>query len=284
MRKSFHCLLSIIFIPLLLTGKEKNHVLKGQLKVKGGESYPYQLVFSVAHAKMKGYSITKMPDGSETRTSIKGLINKERHLIIFAETKLLTAEQKDLTTCFVNAVLMYKLKGANYMVTGPFKGQDNEHNECGEGTVEFVQAAAEDDLFEADSLKELKPGKPAPEIASQEPTAGGDKITAGTDKAYQWQTDSCTIEIWDGGVIDGDVISVLVNGEKVLDNYTLRKDKKKLSFRLGKNANTISIIAEYEGINPPNTAQLLLYDGTVQYALTAFNKKGEKATVILKKK
>ena len=103
-------------------------------------------------------------------------------------------------------------------------------------------------------------------------------------KTLSWQTDSCTIEVWDGGVIDGDVISVLLNDKPVLTNYSLVKAKKQLRFPVTKTVNIVTIVAEDEGVNPPNTAEIILRDGDTIYKITAYNKKGAKAQIVLRRK
>ncbi len=281
----YYILFLVLLIPLSMQGRQKDYVLNGQLKVKDGDTYPYQLVFDVSHSVIKGYSITKMPDGSETKSTIKGLINKQQHVLIISETKLLSAPQKDVTICLVNAILTYKLHKNSCVISGKFAGQDSEKKYCGEGTVEFLQPLSESKLFDEDTAFETQTLKPEPSAEiKNEQTVSDDKITAGIQKQFDWNTDTCILEIWDGGVIDGDVVSVLINDQAALTNFTLAKEKKQLRLPLTKKINIITIVAENEGINPPNTAQMILYDGAAQYRITAFNKQGEKAVVVIKKK
>ena len=109
------------------------------------------------------------------------------------------------------------------------------------------------------------------------------EITAGVQKQMDWHTDTCTMEIWDGGVIDGDVVSVLFNDQVVLSHYSLVKARKQLKLPLTSRKNTIAIVAEEEGTNPPNTAQLSLWDGGLNYKITAYSSKGARAIIIIKK-
>jgi hypothetical protein len=262
-------------LPLCLSAKNKEHTLNGKIKVKDGDTYPYQLVFEVSHNTLKGYSVTKLPDGTDTKTGITGMIYQKKKGIIISETKLLSAPQKDVSICFVNAILTYKKKGNNYIISGIFGGKDDQQRECGSGTIEFVQPVAADDLY-SEVPDTVKPIQTIKENKS-EPAIDKDQITAGVQRLFDWNTDSCTLEVWDGGVIDGDKISLLVNDERVLTNYTLAKERKILRFPVTKKINTITVIAEDEGINPPNTVQLIFHDGSEQYNLTAFNSKGEKA-------
>jgi len=67
--------------------------------------------------------------------------------------------------------------------------------------------------------------------------------------------------LWDNGEIDNDSISVVLNGQYVLTNYRLTKDKKKLKIRLQEGSNQLVVMAHNEGTIPPNTAQCKMICG-----------------------
>ena len=271
------------FLPMLSFGQPGKYVLNGNLHLKDGTTYPYKLVFDVNNGDIKGYSITKIPDGTETKAGIKGHINRKKQTVSITEIQLLSESQKDVTYCMLEAKMVYKLKGTNYFALGTFSGKDENKKPCGEGVIEFQQANTTASIFYTDTTPKAPIVIPDT-LAKSELPGTENRITAGVQKQYDWTSDSCVIDIWDGGVIDGDIISILVNGKAVLSNYTLAKEKKQLRFRLPGQLNTIAIVAEDEGVNPPNTAQIILADGDIHYKVTAFNKKGEKAVVIIRKR
>ena len=120
--------------------------------------------------------------------------------------------------------------------------------------------------------------------ANQQLVAGTDKITAGIEKMYNWHSDTVIIELWDGGNIDGDRVSLLFNGMQYLNNYFLVKEKRQLIIPLSVDQyNIITIIAENEGDDPPTTASLYLKDGLIKYSLLAYNAKGQQAVIKLKR-
>jgi len=271
-------------LPFCTFGQTKTYRLIGQAKTNGF-SYLYALVFEVNKSAISGYSITKQPNGAEFKAEVKGSINRKAHTINFTETKSLDKEpHKEMTICFFSAQLTYKLLGEKYIVTGPFSGKDLDNKTCSEGTMVFEDMNTSGSIFY--KKKETPAVKPvvADTILTKEPALPDNTITAGVQKQIDWQADSCTIEIWDGGVIDGDMISVLLNDKPVLTNYTLVKAKKQLRVPVGKNVNKVTIVAEDEGVNPPNTAEITLVDGDAIYKITAFNKKGARAQIVLRRK
>ena len=89
--------------------------------------------------------------------------------------------------------------------------------------------------------------------------------------------------IWDGGTIDGDKVTVLLNGKNVLNNYTLTSAKKAFHLALDEGMNTLTIIANNEGSEPPNTANIQLADGEATYNIIAYNNTGQQATVTIQR-
>lgn len=110
------------------------------------------------------------------------------------------------------------------------------------------------------------------------------KITQGDDGIYVWHSNEIIFEIWDGSEIDNDRVTVAFNGSDVLTNYSLTAQKEKIIFELGNNAiNIITITAKNEGANPPNTANITIWDGTKAYNILAHNTTGKTATIRIKK-
>jgi hypothetical protein len=77
-----------------------------------------------------------------------------------------------------------------------------------------------------------------------------------------------TFRVWDSGVIDNDIITLVVNGDDVLSNYTLTGTKRDISVTLdNKGYNYVLLFAHNEGDIPPNTAALSIDDGTTEQTL-----------------
>lgn len=109
-------------------------------------------------------------------------------------------------------------------------------------------------------------------------------ITEGSEGVYLWHSNKIIFEIWDGGEIDGDQVTVMYNGQPVLKSYRLTEQKKQLTFEVGGNAlNIITITANNEGGNPPNTASIKITDGDKTYSILAYNKTGKSATIQIRK-
>jgi hypothetical protein len=71
-----------------------------------------------------------------------------------------------------------------------------------------------------------------------------------------------TFYVWDSGSIDGDIISLIVNGKELVSYYTLTGSKKAVYATLNKGYNYVLLYAHNEGNVSPNTAALSIDDGS----------------------
>ena len=89
---------------------------------------------------------------------------------------------------------------------------------------------------------------------------GRDNVDLGT---MYVNSRSLTISVWDHGAIDGDIVSIYVNGEKVIDYQELDGPTGAYSvdIELKYNGyNYILLYAHNEGDLPPNTCTMALFD------------------------
>ena len=70
-----------------------------------------------------------------------------------------------------------------------------------------------------------------------------------------------TIKIWDNDKVDGDVVSLNLNGIWILKNYRLKKHPKNIIIDLPEDSNELVLFAENLGKIPPNTASISIWNG-----------------------
>jgi hypothetical protein len=90
----------------------------------------------------------------------------------------------------------------------------------------------------------------------------------------KWKTNEITLEIFDGFAEDNDEISVYFNDSKIVDNYSIKQEKKIIKIPLSKSG-TLKIEALNEGLYPPNTVNILLKEGNRILPIRTKLKKGE---------
>ena len=284
------------FVVSTATAQTKQTTLNGTLVMKTGETFPYKIVFSDSGNWIKGYSFT-YKEPNETKATIRGKLDKQMRTLTFKERDIVYSHnvQTKAFMCLVNANLEYVPEGNIRVLKGPITSREADNTACTEGEIIFRDEKELQNLFAyheqfdtvitmkkkvREPVAEVTPGEAVPQ---QEPLVA-EKITAGADRSYEWHSDTVVVDVWDGGHVDGDKITMQLNGKVVLSDYTLIKTKKQLKLPLtGTGVNTIMITADNEGNEPPNTATLTLYDGAVKYNILAYNKKGDAALIKVKR-
>ncbi|MGV3656506.1 MAG: hypothetical protein ACO1NX_01080 [Chitinophagaceae bacterium] len=106
-------------------------------------------------------------------------------------------------------------------------------------------------------------------------------------QTFEVASDSLILSFYDNGVVDGDIISVYVNGENLVSNAKLLEVATKKTVHLS-NINsgeiTIVLVAETLGEMPPNTGLLVVQDGANRYEVRFSADLQTNAALIFKKR
>ena len=294
LRKLSSTIVCLLFAALSFAQPNKI-TLSGTIDVNSGETFPYKLVLTESGGVVKGYSLT-YSEPNETRALVQGTLDRAGRTLSFKETEIVYAHgfHTKAFMCLIDAHLQYVQGGRGNVLSGPITSVEADRTACTGGTITFSTEGEIQNLFsyheQADTFISMKRKQkeqpiPAPK-KEQEVTSplATEKVTAGIEKAYDWHSDSVVIDIWDGGNVDGDRVTLQFNGETVLNNYYLVKEKRRLRIPLSRQGvNTLTIIADNEGSDPPNTASLLLTDGATKYSLLAYDARGQRALVKIRR-
>jgi hypothetical protein len=155
-------------------------------------------------------------------------------------------------------------------------------------------APVKEEQTKSTAAKKPKPEKKRPEVAAahedlkklepaatKPPTPAAAPVTTPTVAAppayterkkpqpqvFDVVSDSLTLSFYDNGVVDGDVISIYVNGETVISKAKLLEAATKKTIKLDPAADTVELVlvAETLGSIPPNTGLLVVQDGSKRY-------------------
>lgn len=81
------------------------------------------------------------------------------------------------------------------------------------------------------------------------------------DNVIQVQSKKLRIKVWDNGTVDGDFVTLLLNGKKILDNYRVDKRKWSIPVEVLDGDNFLILHAEDLGDISPNTVAVSIDDG-----------------------
>ncbi|MDH5366783.1 MAG: hypothetical protein OEW67_07335 [Cyclobacteriaceae bacterium] len=76
-----------------------------------------------------------------------------------------------------------------------------------------------------------------------------------------------TVSVWDHQVVDGDIISLILNGKWILEDYKLKKEKNTFKINLKEGKNLLILYAKNLGKYVPNTAAMVVDDGIKKHQM-----------------
>ena len=99
-------------------------------------------------------------------------------------------------------------------------------------------------------------------------------------------SDSIRISLYDNGEIDGDTVTVFLNGKPVITHQELTARAMNIYLTLdnSKDVNEVSLFAENLGKIPPNTALMVVTDGISRFEVFLSSSYTQNATVRIKKR
>lgn len=278
--------------------------LNGHMGVQGGELFTYHLELKDSSSSfLTGYAYTFLEKNKEVKAYVIAEVNRHDKSLHIVEKRIIHNHgfKSKALICLIDATLSLD---DNYELSGRLTTHTAiQGAQCSPGSIVFSNKAELESLFklnrkqndtEQKSTVPVQPVKQkivvvenkkaptynAPPGEQKKVKKEPDQITEGKEKIYKWDSDQVIIHVWDGTSIDNDKIAIHLNGQEILTDYILKKEKKEMIINLeGNEMNILTITALNEGNEPPNTANLTLKDGEKEYAIIAHNKIGRKAII-----
>ncbi len=154
--------------------------------------------------------------------------------------------------CIKNAALYLTKVDGKYLLDGEWTGHIEDHDiksgSCAPGTMHL----------ERPILKQENRQRAKEEF---DPYQAKHQRTVKIDKVLQVQSKNLKIKVWDNGTVDGDFVTLLLNGKKILDNFRVDKRKWSIPVQILDGDNFLILHAEDLGDISPNTVAVSIYDG-----------------------
>ena len=102
----------------------------------------------------------------------------------------------------------------------------------------------------------------------------------------EFVSDSLVLALYDNGEVDGDTVSVLLNGEVIVPKQCLKTVAFKKTIYIAPDELQVNIVlyAENLGIYPPSTGLLVIFDGEERHNVRFSADFKKNAAIILKRK
>jgi hypothetical protein len=112
---------------------------------------------------------------------------------------------------------------------------------------------------------------PAPPVFVAPSAAVGaaeiDKRVTKADQSFYFETDSLVLTLYDNGEVDGDIVTVLMNGNVIFSKVLLTTKPNTKTIYITPDMDSVNLVmyAESLGDIPPNTGLLIVNDGEKRY-------------------
>lgn len=113
-----------------------------------------------------------------------------------------------------------------------------------------------------------------------------DKRITKSDQAFYFESDSLLLTLYDNGEVDGDTVTVLMNGNVIFSKVGLNTKPNSKTIYITENMDSVKLVmyAESLGEIPPNTGLLIVNDGEKRYDVRFSADLKTNAAIVLRRK
>jgi hypothetical protein len=133
------------------------------------------------------------------------------------------------------------------------------------------------------SVNPVKVNRP---VITYEPAAEVNERQLETVETVFFKSDSLQLTLYDNGEVDGDTVSVLLNGKVIMPKQGLSTKAIRKTIFLPPGTDSLQLImyAENLGSIPPNTGLLVVQDGDVVYEIRFSADMGKNSAIVFRRK
>ncbi|HEX4876772.1 MAG TPA: hypothetical protein VFV31_08890 [Chitinophagaceae bacterium] len=190
-----------------------------------------------------------------------------------ATEKTVSASKENNTTAKTNIAA-----GSTQPANSPVTNQGAQHVTSDEKIIAGVKAPEKRETAATPVIERVP--VPAVDITQKASLIAGRKSEF--TQVVNFRSDSLELALYDNGEIDGDTVSLFLNGEVIMAKQGLKASaiKKTIYINPGNEDFTLVLFAENLGKYPPNTGLLVVHDGEDVYNLR-FSSDFQKSTGIV---
>ena len=217
-------------LPLFISSLTMAQSVQGQWSGKltqSGAKFNFHLEITQNDGRLTGVSTIVDMHGDSARIKFEGLKDKNK-IFIKESSPIFSSKSNGRHWCIKTMNLKYSKNSQGQFLVGEWIGS------CSPGTI---------------SLTKNKPeSRPLGDLPRKEIRLNNNKLI---------------LSISDDRKVDGDIITIILNGKVVLDHYPVVKEPKRIKIKLDKDIEKYELVfrAENEGETPPNTALVVVRTG-----------------------
>lgn len=296
--KNLLYILTGFFYGTMCFGQIEQYNYVGVQTFESGDFTSYHLDFEFFGNLVQGRVFVDLGGPNESLYYIKGIYKEQANLFQFKASYLVWTKSNVMQKhdCILNFLGTVKNLKTVKAFSGPYTSKKTSGESCFQGLLILSRVFKETPESKIEEIittthKETVATKPT---AQPEPIAEVIKPTPTIPKKLEStpikkdenlnvfiKNNTAILYVYDSGKVDDDRITISVNGRIVLEDYSIKREKKELEINLYDGKSLIEVTALNEGTKPPNTVKVEIRDRNNLIATTTSLKKGEKASLTL---
>jgi len=301
------------FFPLIVSAQDITGVWTGYLRTPGSK-LDYELAISEGDKKLSGYSLIIYPkDGIENIGIKKAKIKQGKKDILFEDGELVYdnfSSPPIRMKMFGNLSLIRK--DTLMILQGSFSTRSLDFRDTRTYSGEiYLQKTGRpisskllvtlDEINFPHNLSFVTPVNKKKKVITQPSSNLKKNVTpvvtintkSKTDRKIEkirdivFSNDSLLLSFYDNGTVDGDTISMVLNGKVIAEKIKLTTNAFRITIpsKIGENDSLVLVMhAESLGLIPPNTGLLIIQDGATRHEIRFEGDLQKSSAIILRKK
>ncbi len=252
-------------VPFSIEGQWTGHLSQSDREY----GFFYQVNFD---KKGKGTSFIVSEDNGGTAThALNWYFDSLQNKLTFAEPRVLEKTDPQWLWCLKHGDLKLTKLDDKFILEGDWSGPlEGKGGACAPGSIYLEKPA----LTKVEINKVDKAVYPYEQQSGREVSIG---------RTLTVKNESVKLFVWDNGTVDGDYVTLFLNGKRILNNYKVSKRKKMIPITLKKDENILILHAEDLGNIPPNTVAVSVKDGKKLTTLVLNSNLKKSGGVLIKK-
>lgn len=218
-------------------------------------------------------SIVSEGSGGEATHTLLWRFDSSKQVLHMEEKAVVKRTDPKWKWCIKKATLQLEKVGNAYQLSGRWQGYIEENftklGACAPGKV-FLEKPQLSEVI----VEQIK--------ANSEDYTLEQQRTIKMDRILEVKRPQLRLAVWDNGVVDGDIMTLYLNGKKVFERYKVRDRKAYVDIELKEDHNFLVLHADDLGEITPNTVAISIYDGHREQIIVMSSNLEESGAVLIK--
>ena len=219
--------------------------------------------------------IVSEDNGGSANHALRWVYDQSSALISIKESEIVNRTDPQWPWCIKSANFRMRKADQRYIIEGSWEGyiegwEGIQKGKCASGTLYL-----EKPILTRQTVATVEEAYHKSEKSSLR--------TVKVGRVLEVQNERLQIQVWDNGTVDGDAVTLFLNGERLLYNYRVSKRKMTVPVQLKQDNNFLILHAEDIGSISPNTVAVSVNDGVKEQVIIMSSNLNFSGAVMIKR-